>query len=394
MTEIPARHEFGSMAKGMSFRDLRDVLQVGSTALEIREPDEQLSEVLYLLERIFRTGNNNFYFADNSCQSLNLNRVISRGIEREYFPKFKQYYYKLDPFYRILNGPQPPTVMVRDHSKSKGRLTEYYNDFLKPQSIHYQMSIFLKSRQRFLGVLGLYRPRGAEPFSWRDRTKANLLAPYLAGALEKAITSEQKSKQEGIIDYIATHLPYKGVIVLDEALESVYLNRYAARIFSFPNPRPGGPEASRPPLPNEVYSHCEGLLEAAPGDKGSGVSQTQGRVSCRVNGEWLNLNLRLITDGQASPLLFIYFAPQECGPDLWDRIRQYDLTQRQMEVVCLLRQGLTNKEIASMLFISRYTVENHLKAIYGKMNVASRTELVYRLQRASAGAAPEPGPGR
>ena len=62
---------------------------------------------------------------------------------------------------------------------------------------------------------------------------------------------------------------------------------------------------------------------------------------------------------------------------------QYGLSQRQAEIACLLSKGLTNKEIGSKLFISRYTVENHLKAIYEKMNVKNRTELSYRLQKVS-----------
>ncbi|MBU4425245.1 MAG: LuxR C-terminal-related transcriptional regulator, partial [Proteobacteria bacterium] len=33
------------------------------------------------------------------------------------------------------------------------------------------------------------------------------------------------------------------------------------------------------------------------------------------------------------------------------------------------------------LFISKYTVENHLKSIYEKMDVKNRTELSYRLQQ-------------
>lgn len=365
----------------MTSSDLKDVLQVSGTALEIKEPDEQLSQVLCLLESIFKTGNNNFYFAANGSQNLNLNRVVSRGIDRNYFPKFKQYYYKMDPFYRALSLNSPPTVIVRDHSQNKGRLTEYYNDFLKPQSIHYQMSIYLRSKRRFLGVLGLYRPRNAEQFSPQDQVKANLLAPYLAGALENAITAEQKIKQEGILDYISARLPYKGVIVLDEALEPIYCNQHAARVFSFPNHPPKEPETALPPLPKEIYSHCGNLLKVDSGINGSEPPPKQACLSCLVNGERLRFHLRLMTDRQVSPLYLICFARQGGEPDLVDRIKQYDLSRRQMEVACLLSQGLTNKEIGSELFISPYTVENHLKAIYEKMKVKNRTELTYRLRQ-------------
>ncbi len=50
------------------------------------------------------------------------------------------------------------------------------------------------------------------------------------------------------------------------------------------------------------------------------------------------------------------------------------LTEREQEVLNLLAQGLTNKDIAQSLVLSVRTVEAHLHNIYGKLNVASRTE--------------------
>jgi DNA-binding CsgD family transcriptional regulator len=376
-------HESGMTVKEMTSKDLRDVLHVSGTALEIKEPDEQLSVVLYLLERIFKTGNNNFYFASSSRQSLNLSRVISRGIESKFFPKFKQYYYKLDPFYKVLSFSPPPTVIVRDHSKNKGRLIEYYNDFLKPQSIHHQMSIYLKSKQRFLGVLGLYRPPNAKEFSSRDQAKANLLAPYLAGALENAITSELKAKQDAVIDSITTYLPYKGIIVLDESMEPIYQNKHATRFFSYLIPPQKGQRISSLPFPKEIYLRCRDLLRFTPANEDSEPPQKLCELSCQVDNKKLSIHLRSITYRNKKPLLLLCFAPEEYEFNLLKRIMQYGLSQRQAEVVCLLNKGLTNKEIGSKLFISRYTVENHLKAIYEKMNVKNRTELSYHLQQMS-----------
>lgn len=51
-----------------------------------------------------------------------------------------------------------------------------------------------------------------------------------------------------------------------------------------------------------------------------------------------------------------------------------DLTDREREVVALLAQGLTNKDIAQNLFLSVRTVEAHLRSVYGKLDVRSRTE--------------------
>jgi DNA-binding NarL/FixJ family response regulator len=52
------------------------------------------------------------------------------------------------------------------------------------------------------------------------------------------------------------------------------------------------------------------------------------------------------------------------------------LTDHEKEVLTLLAQGLTNKDIAQSLFLSVRTIETHLRNIYGKLNVSSRTEAV------------------
>ncbi|MCG2776877.1 MAG: LuxR C-terminal-related transcriptional regulator [Desulfobacterales bacterium] len=367
--------------KKMTSKDLRDVLLVSGTAFEISDADEQLSEVLHLLEEIFKTGNNNFYFASTSGRSLNLNRVVSRGLERKFLSKFKKYYHKLDPFYKILSFNPPPIVVVRDHSKNKGRLVEYYSDFLKPQSIHHQMSIYLKSKQRFLGVLGLYRPQNANEFSSLDQAKANMMAPYLAGALENAIISEQKTKQAAIIDSITSHMPYKGIIVLDESLELIYQNKHATRFFSHLTPAEKEQRLPSCSLPKEIYSHCKDLLRASPKDEDSETSQKLFEFSCQTKNTKLPIHLRVITYRNKKPLLLLCFSDEGYECNLLKRIRQYGLSQRQAEVVFLLNKGLTNKEIGNKLFISKYTVENHLKSIYEKMDVKNRTELSYRLQQ-------------
>ena len=51
------------------------------------------------------------------------------------------------------------------------------------------------------------------------------------------------------------------------------------------------------------------------------------------------------------------------------------LTETEHKVVALVAQRLSNPEVAERMFISRYTVESHLKHIYRKLGLSSRLEL-------------------
>ena len=50
------------------------------------------------------------------------------------------------------------------------------------------------------------------------------------------------------------------------------------------------------------------------------------------------------------------------------------LTPKEKEVLCLIAQGLNNKEIAAALFVSEGTVRNHISHILGRLNVRDRTQ--------------------
>ncbi|MFO7254064.1 MULTISPECIES: helix-turn-helix domain-containing protein [Limnochorda] len=52
-----------------------------------------------------------------------------------------------------------------------------------------------------------------------------------------------------------------------------------------------------------------------------------------------------------------------------------DLSAREREILELLANGLTNREIAAALYISPHTVKNHVSSIYRKLGVDDRTRV-------------------
>src|SRR5690554_8087755 len=52
------------------------------------------------------------------------------------------------------------------------------------------------------------------------------------------------------------------------------------------------------------------------------------------------------------------------------------LSERETQILRLVADGLTNREIAEQLFLSRHTVESHIKRVYRKLSVRSEERRV------------------
>jgi DNA-binding NarL/FixJ family response regulator len=64
------------------------------------------------------------------------------------------------------------------------------------------------------------------------------------------------------------------------------------------------------------------------------------------------------------------------GPRASTRANPGRLTDRQLEVLALLAEGHTNAEIATRLYVSRRTVDNHVAAVLTRLGVGSRNDAV------------------
>lgn len=69
--------------------------------------------------------------------------------------------------------------------------------------------------------------------------------------------------------------------------------------------------------------------------------------------------------------LFAHIAQRSPQPDT---AIVSELSEREIEVLQLLAQGLTNREIAGRLHLSNGTVRNYVSSIFSKLNVADRTQ--------------------
>jgi DNA-binding CsgD family transcriptional regulator len=146
--------------------------------------------------------------------------------------------------------------------------------------------------------------------------------------------------------------------------------------------------------------HCRGVLGGADPEEEFGRAlewhARSPRLPARARtqlalGEWLRRHRRR-TDARV-PLRQALEAFESLGAGSWaERARQElrasgetarrgadlvatDLTPQEAQVAGLVRQGLSNKDVAARLFVSPRTVDFHLRNVYTKLGITSRTEL-------------------
>lgn len=64
-------------------------------------------------------------------------------------------------------------------------------------------------------------------------------------------------------------------------------------------------------------------------------------------------------------------------------IEKLGLSKRELEVLQLMAEGLTNQEIASRLFVSLNTIKTHTSRLFEKMDVKRRTQAIEKAKRLS-----------
>jgi two-component system NarL family response regulator len=68
--------------------------------------------------------------------------------------------------------------------------------------------------------------------------------------------------------------------------------------------------------------------------------------------------------------------PHDVAAKLADSMAHPELSERELQVLEKMALGKSNKEIGQALFISEYTVKNHVKTILKKLNALGRTEAI------------------
>jgi DNA-binding CsgD family transcriptional regulator len=240
--------------------------------------------------------------------------------------------------------------------------SERHREVRGPNGFGDELRAALVDDQATWGALTLLRGADREPFSRADAALVAAVTRHLAEGLRRAV----------LLDGDAPGPPdgedAAGVAVLAPDGSTAFVDEVAAAWID----ELGG-HGPVPPVVTAVASRARTVV-AGPTHDGK---MARARVRAE-SGRWLVVrSSALADDPEAHVAVMIEPArPHELAPLVADA---YRLTEREREVTRLVARGLPTDAIAARLHLSPWTVQDHLKAIFDKVGVATRGELVARV---------------
>jgi DNA-binding CsgD family transcriptional regulator len=362
----------------LGHKDIKDVLLVTHRALGCLNIGEMFREVLSCLEIIFKADKSAFILADSSGNAFNYHDgMIYRGFDNAFNERYLSYYKHLDPHNR-LGLRLPPVVTIDELIPSKEYVrSEIYTGQIRPQSMHYLMNMTFKSGGRLLGRLLLSRPPHANNFSSQEKAKADLMVPHLSAILHEKLILRQSEENNKLLKSLIVTIPHRGIMVLDETFQAMYIDKKAMKVLSDRGLTEYGKGGSNLSLPEAFYRACERLSKRA----AENPRIAEERLSLEFNSakQPLPILLRLVKPAHKPQRFLVCLYPEYSSMPFHQRLRSFGLTNREQEIASLICEGLENQVIADKLHISIFTLLAHLRSMFKKLAVNSRSSLTYRL---------------
>jgi len=240
-----------------------------------------------------------------------------------------------------------------------------WTDVLEPLGIGDEVRVPLRDRHGLWGCLDLLRDSDDGPFAAEDVALLDDLAPMLAAVARRSAAALGAGP--------ASPAPRGGVLVLDAEL-AVRASTPGARAWLDALVPADLPHADAMALA-PVYNVASRVLARRGGYAPSGPAAVRVRGAA---GAWALIEAQEL-DGAAEDTVAVTLRPAAPHEILDLRLVAHDLTRRERELVALLLAGHDTRAVTERLYLSPYTVQDHLKSVFAKVGVRTRKELVATL---------------
>lgn len=264
------------------------------------------------------------------------------------------------------------TLVARLHHATGGDITtaKRWKPLLSRLGVTDEMRVILASRELVWGTLTLYRQAPSDPFSEHDEQTIRGAVTAMADVLRLTML-------RAAIDVPCGVGRPPGMVVVSPAGAITTVSDAARAWLDAIDDRARVPSAIR-----------SVAAAAAAGDSLARAAFPS------PDGGWVMLHASALAGDEPGVGVIIEEARAIVLSDVI--AGAYGLTPRERDVTALAARGQPTKQIALALGVSPFTVQDHLKAVFAKVGVQSRAELVATLYvqhyepRRNAGATPSP----
>jgi len=235
-----------------------------------------------------------------------------------------------------------------------------WDEVLRPVGIGDSAVVACRDAQGCWGWVVAYRDSDDRPFRGGDLEFLASVGPALGAALRRGLGFTP------LPDRDAAKLSTTGVILLNADLRVVDTTAGArAWLGAF---QAAGLFAAWGMLPGTIYPVA---TRARAGRTATGAHA----LERMVDGRWVMIEAAPLEERGRGEIAVILRAatPRETFDR---RCRIYGLSPRERELVAALVAGLDTRAVTERLFISRHTVQDHLKSVFEKMSIHSRREML------------------
>ena len=326
--------------------------------------DELLNNYLHGVGSLMETPSFAVYLLDSNTGRPT--QVASHGVGTQFLSLYEEAGRACDPIFAYIRKKGEPVhggVLFNERDWD----VHPFAAVLGVQGLSRVLEAPLLLRGQMLGTLNFARPSQEPQFSDQDLEMAHTVAQHLsiaiAHALEYRRLKQQQELAEATLEAMGT-----AVVVTDAEGRLEYTNDAARKVLTRCEEHPGLGLCVRTAMELNL---ADLRLE------GTRATRTM-RIPPRSlldHQPYLTLrSARLLPDSGATAT-FLY----QPGEDPNFQHLAGLLTTHEIRVLELVAQGLENKEIAECLTVSVDTVKSHLKRVFFKMQVTSRSQLLSRL---------------
>jgi DNA-binding CsgD family transcriptional regulator len=244
-------------------------------------------------------------------------------------------------------------------------LSPRYQEILEPLDLGDELRAALRVGSKCWGFMCLHRERSSPNFTPAEAAFLARLTPHLAEGLRTALLIGNTRDTPSL-------LAGPGLLLLGDDLSMAAITPAAEGWLA---EMAESDWRSSLELPDAVYAVAARLLALERG--GHTPPNLMPRIRLKTAaGRWLVLHASRLRAAESEARIAVIFEearPSEIAPLIVDA---YGLTKREGEITQLVLRGLSTVEVSEELHITPNTVRDHFKAIFDKVGVRSRRELV------------------